>query len=80
MQKYVKVYLSFFGYGEQDFVPCELCGQRAADIHHLLSRSRGGKDNIENLIALCRLHHTEAHTRKEFNEQLKELHQKKISK
>ena len=83
MQKHTKVYMQFFDYGEQDFIPCEYCGNRAVDIHHLDSRGMGGsknKDNIENLIALCRAHHLKAESNQMFNQSLKILHTKKIKK
>ena len=60
MQKHIKVYFDHFGYGEQDFVPCEACGAKAVDIHHINGRGKG-KDVIENLMALCRKHHMKAH-------------------
>ena len=62
MKKHVKIYREYFGYGEQDVVPCELCGRPAADIHHIKFKSRGGTDEIENLMALCREHHDKAHS------------------
>lgn len=45
-----------------DFVPCEVCGSRAVDIHHIDARGAGGdqtgeKDTIENLMAVCRSCH-----------------------
>ena len=58
MKNHTKVYMKFFGYDTSDFIPCELCGNRAADIHHIDSRKMGGtkgKDVIENLMALCRI-------------------------
>lgn len=63
MKNHTKVYLKHFGYGEQDFIPCECCGNRAVDIHHIVSRGMGGVANnrldiIENLQALCRSCHT----------------------
>lgn len=67
MQKHVKNYLKYHGYTETDFIPCAVCGQKAIDIHHVEPRSHfGGKrkdacDSAENLIALCRKHHEEAH-------------------
>lgn len=62
MQKHVKLYLDYFGYGEQDFIPCEMCGGKADDIHHIVYKSQGGKDEISNLIGLCRRHHEQAHS------------------
>lgn len=42
---------------------CEGCGvARAPHIHHRLYRSRGGLDELANLIHLCVKHHNEAHT------------------
>lgn len=60
MQKHTKIYLDHFGYGMDSFIPCELCGSRAVDIHHIERRGMGGSshaDYIENLMALCREHH-----------------------
>jgi len=60
MTRHCKVYFDYFGYGEQDFIPCEVCGAKAVDIHHLDGRGKN-KDRIELLIALCRHHHRCAH-------------------
>ena len=35
MKNYTKIYLDYFGYGIEDFIPCEVCGQKAVDIHIL---------------------------------------------
>jgi len=64
MKIHVKIYLDYFGYSTEDFIPCEICGTGAADIHHIDARGMGGdpqgiKDVIENLMALCREHHGE---------------------
>jgi 5-methylcytosine-specific restriction endonuclease McrA len=67
MQKYIKIYLDHFDFKDQSEVMCEVCMKPAADIHHVTYRSRGGKDEIKNLMALCRKHHDQAH-----NEILKE--------
>ena len=67
MQKHTKTYFDYYNIdydpvsGWHEFIACEVCGGTSADIHHILFRSQGGKDNIENLIALCRHHHDVAH-------------------
>ena len=61
MKKHVKIYMNHHGYGEQDIVLCEECTAVAVDIHHIIFKSQGGKDNIENLIALCRECHNKKH-------------------
>ena len=60
MTRHVRIYMDYFGYGEQDVILCEVCGQRAVDIHHIDGRGKG-KDVISNLIALCRKCHNAAH-------------------
>jgi ribosome-binding protein aMBF1 (putative translation factor) len=57
-----------FGYTEGDFMPCEVCGTKAVDIHHIDARGAGGsqtKDYIENLMAVCRKCHVEYGDKKE---------------
>lgn len=50
--------LAFSSYGEK----CEICGYAlSVDVHHLLPRSKGGKDDAENLSVLCPNHHREVH-------------------
>ena len=73
MQKYIKVYLDYFGYGEQDVIPCELgCGV-SVDVHHIWGRGKG-KDVIENLMGLCRDKHTDAHLSKISKAKLQKVH------
>ena len=57
MQKYKKIYFESLNYQLGDFICCEITGQRAVDIHHIVSRGRGGSDRIENLMALTRKEH-----------------------
>jgi len=45
----------------RDNSQCQVCGQQANDIHHIVFRSHGGADIPENLICLCRHHHDQAH-------------------
>lgn len=62
MKNHTKVYLESNGYDKNDFIPCEVCGGRAVDIHHIHARGMGGTkkaDTPENLMALCRAHHIE---------------------
>ena len=77
MQKHVKIYMDFFDYGEQDFMPCEWCGKRLNDCHHINGRGKG-KDVIENLVGLCRECHLKCHSSKEFNKQVEQKHLKII--
>lgn len=55
MQKHTKNYFDSMGFVPGDWIPCEVCGAEAVDIHHITSRSLGGSDEPENLIALCRV-------------------------
>jgi 5-methylcytosine-specific restriction endonuclease McrA len=63
MKKYIKLYLEARNLAPTDFIPCEVCGAQAADIHHIQARGMGGsklRDNPQNLIALCRACHHQA--------------------
>ena len=75
MMTHTKVYLNHFGYNASSFIACESCGAKAVDIHHITPRSLLGKDEINNLIALCRDCHDEAHgsDSKEFKIQLQQI-------
>lgn len=82
MRNHTKVYMSHFGYALDDFIPCEVCGNKAVDIHHLECRGMGGskdKDNIKNLQAVCRNCHIEYGDKKEHLEFLQNIHNKLIS-
>jgi len=62
MKKHTKIYFQYFDYTGAEFIPCECCGNKAVDIHHIDARGMGGdpngkKDVIENLMALCRACH-----------------------
>lgn len=83
MKMHTKIYLHFFGYTIADYIPCEICFDRAVDIHHIDARGMGGdptgkKDVIENLMALCRKHHDEFGDKKQHVEYLQEIHNKII--
>jgi hypothetical protein len=77
MKKHVKIYLNYFGFGEQSFIPSEISGKRANDIHHIENRGSGGsknKDYIKNLMALTREEHEKYGDKKEYIEYLKLVH------
>lgn len=81
MKKHTKIYMQHFGYVLDDFIPCEVCGSRAVDIHHIHRRGIGGNpnaDRIENLMAVCRSCHVEYGDKKEYLQWLQEIHNKKI--
>jgi len=82
MKPYVRTYLTYFGLGfhPDNFVPCECCGAKASDIHHLSPRSlrKDLVNKIENLMALCREHHDRAGKDREFNESLRLIHRKRL--
>jgi 5-methylcytosine-specific restriction endonuclease McrA len=82
MKKYVKTYLDYFGYDETSWIPCEMCGQTAVDINHIDARGMGGsklKDNIENLMAMCRKCHIDLGDKKEHKVMMKVVHQVKMN-
>jgi hypothetical protein len=83
MQRHKKIYLDFFGYGLDDFIPCEVkgCTRKAVDVHHIDNRGMGGSDlldYIENLAGLCREHHNQAEDDPEFNEKVRAWHLKRV--
>jgi hypothetical protein len=83
MKKHTKIYLEGMGYDPTDFIPCEVCGSKAVDIHHIEARGMGGSktaDTIENLMALCRICHMKFGDIKSYKEMLQEKHEHHLSK
>lgn len=81
MKKHTKIYMDHFGYGREDFVPCEVCGAKAVDIHHIDARGMGGsgdKDEIMNLMAVCRGCHMAYGDKKDHMDFLRTVHQQVI--
>ena len=82
MKRHTMTYLNHFGYDISDFIPCEVCGKTAIDIHHIEARGIGGSkeaDNIENLMALCREDHIKWGDKKQHKEWLKSIHQERLT-
>jgi len=82
MQKHTKIYFDFFRYDNSDYISCEACDKyRAVDIHHIEARGMGGsksKDDIENLMGLCRECHIKYGDKKQWKDWLKAVHQNRI--
>lgn len=81
MKNHTKIYLNHFGYTGEDFIPCEVCGARAVDLHHIEARGMGGTkngDTIENIMALCREHHLQYGDKKQHMDFLKTKHKEKL--
>jgi len=75
--------MNHFGYDTSDFIPCEVCGSQAVDIHHIHPRGMGGsklRDNIENIMALCRTCHEFYGDKKQHMDFLIITHQIKMNK
>jgi hypothetical protein len=80
MKSYTKVYMKYFGYDISDWIPCEICGNKCTEIHHLEPRSRAkAKLNlIDNLMGLCRRCHEDCGRSAAMNETAKLIHRKKL--
>jgi 5-methylcytosine-specific restriction endonuclease McrA len=80
MKNHTKVYFKHFGYDVSDFIPCEICNAKAVDIHHINARGMGGseKDDINNLMALCRSCHIKFGDIKEKKEWLRDIHESNL--
>lgn len=62
---YKQLYLKHIKKTFWEPVFCEVCWALCDDIHHIIYRSQWGKDEIGNLIGLCRNCHNMAHFKKE---------------
>lgn len=86
MKPHVRNYFLAFGYDQSSFIACEICGRPSNEIHHIEPRSKFGSknhadmDNPNNLVALCRKCHMDAHgpASRDVKQQLKEIVSKRI--
>lgn len=79
MRKHTKIYFEALDYpfDPDMYHPCEVCGSKMVDIHHIESRGMGGskeKDTIDNLMGLCRNCHNKFGDKKGYLEFLKQKH------
>ena len=74
---YKQKYIEYFDYTPDENILCEVCGKVAVDIHHIVFRSQGGTDDIDNLIGVCRTCHDKAHNERISKEFLKEIVKKR---
>ena len=80
MKNHTKIYLNAFNYDVCDFISSEISGKKAVDIHHIISRGRGGKDEIENLMALTRDEHIKYGDKNQYIYFLLEIHENYLIK
>jgi hypothetical protein len=94
--KYKKNYTKFFGYtmDADEYIPSELSGSRAQDLHHITPKRMGGSktciydgvtydiDSAVNIIALTREEHNIAHDPSHHDhltiDELYRIHKKKM--
>lgn len=79
MKRHTLLYINHFGYDTSDFIPCEVCGSKAVDIHHIDARGMGSSkmaDRADNLMALCRSCHIEYGDKKQYKDFLRTVHEK----
>ena len=61
MRKHTKIYMKYFGLSEGDYIGSELTKSPSGPFHHIIFKSVGGKDEIENIMALTPREHNLAH-------------------
>ena len=78
---YKEIYIKSFGYSKEDFIPSEISGGEAVDIHHIHRKGFGGSkklDRIENLMAVTRQEHIDFGDILEFKSWLYRIHKKQM--
>lgn len=83
MVRHKKIYCEYFGFEKGEFIPCEVCGAEAVDLHHIQRRGMGGSDyadHILNIMAVCRPCHIDYGDKKQHKLMLRETHLKMMMK
>lgn len=80
MKKHVKNYMKYYDYAQDDIILCEVCFSQAVDLHHIIYKSQGGSDNVDNIIALCRTCHEQAHSNELSVDYLQAIHKTNLNK
>lgn len=81
MKNHTRIYMDYFGYVMDDFIPCEVCSNKAVDVHHIKARGMGGSksvDTIDNLMAVCRQCHIVYGDKKDKMDYLISIHDKHL--
>jgi predicted restriction endonuclease len=85
MKQHTKNYLEYFDLGKEDFIYCEMnwilnrVSVRAVDLHHIKYKSQGGGDEVDNIIALSREYHIQAHEEQLDKKYLSDIHNEFIN-
>lgn len=74
-------YMDYFDLSHDEYVPCEICGARGIQVHHISYRSHHGKktlkeqENITNLMMVCYKCHKDIHDHNKYRRiDLQEIH------
>lgn len=65
---------------EQQHGKCMMCKNNISDFHHIVPRSKGGSDTIQNQAGLCKKCHAKVHTDAEFLAKFKDKKEGLIKK
>ena len=55
---------------EQQHGKCLMCKNEIAHFHHIVPRSKGGSDTLQNQVGLCTKCHAKVHTNQSFKDRL----------
>ena len=65
---HIKNFVKFWNLAPDQPLKCWHCQLKLAnDLHHIIFRSQGGSDEVENLIPLCRDCHNAVHLKRKIS-------------